>query len=66
MKEYIAEIEQMSVPKSETTCISIYAVYRTEMYYTNDGCPHLGCRELFNVYTDRDVAEKVMELIEQQ
>lgn len=66
MKEYIADIEELSVPKSETTCISIYAVYRTERYYTNDGCHHLGCRELFNVYTDRDVAEKVMELIEKQ
>lgn len=61
MKEYIAEIEEMSVSKSETTCINIYAVYRTERYYTR-----FGFRELFNVYTDRDVAEKVKELIENQ
>lgn len=61
---YTARIEVISVPVDWITCKRAYAVYRTPHYRTNDGCCHNTREEFFNVYTDRDIAEAAVKLIE--
>ena len=61
---YSARIEEISVPVDWMTCKCAYAVYRTPWYKTNDGYSHAMREELFNVYTDKHIAEAVVKLIE--
>lgn len=62
---YTANIKEISIPVSDTDCKRIYAIYRTPHYITQDGYSHRLSEELFNVYTDRDIAEMVKKLIEE-
>ena len=63
---YTAHIKEISIPVTDTVCRQAYAVYRMGHYTTPDGYIHRLYDELFNVYSDRDVAEAVVELIENQ
>lgn len=63
---YTAYIEIIEIPVTDIVCKRTYAVYRVGHYTTPDGYSHNMRAEFFNIYTDKDIVETVVKLIENQ
>ncbi len=59
---YTARIEERCIPVNDMVEICVYVVYRTPIR-ENDFYVIHGKEEFFNVYTDKDVAELAVKLI---